>query len=151
MVYLNIGALTHLSRLFLPEMIAARRGFVLNVASTAAFQPGPLMAVYFASKAYVLSFSEALFNEARDFGVGVTALCPGPTVSEFAQRAGMGNTKLFQAKSVMTAEEVASIGYRAMMRRKPVVVAGRANAAMAFLTRFAPRQLAASIARKMQG
>ncbi len=132
-------------------MIAARRGFVLNVASTAAFQPGPLMAVYYASKAYVLSFSEALFNEAKDFGVGVTVLCPGPTVSEFAHRAGMTEAKLFKQVKPMSAEEVARIGYAAMKRRKPVVVAGGMNAAFAFLTRFAPRQLAASIARSMQG
>src|SRR5262249_30082996 len=83
MVHLNIGALTHLSRLFLPDLIARRRGYILNVGSTAAFQPGPLMSVYYASKAYVVSFSEALYNEARDYGVKVTCLCPGPTKTEF--------------------------------------------------------------------
>jgi short-subunit dehydrogenase len=131
-------------------MIAARRGFVLNVASTAAFQPGPLMAVYYASKAYVLSFSEALFNEAREFGVAVTALCPGPTESEFAQRAGVTNANLFKKRNVMTAEQVGRIGYAAMKRRKPLAIAGRTNAVVAFLTRLVPIQTAARIARKMQ-
>jgi short-subunit dehydrogenase len=151
MLQVNVAALTELTRLFMPAMIAARRGYVLNVASTAAFQPGPLMAVYYATKAYVLSFSSALYNEARDYEVGVTALCPGPTASEFAHRAGLKESNLFKSRNVMSAEEVARIGYAGMKRRKPVVVTGRTNAAFAFLTRFAPRQLAATIARSMNG
>jgi len=149
MVQLNIGALTHLTRLFLPAMIARRKGYILNVASTAAFQPGPLMAVYFASKAYVVSFSEALHNEVRDKGVVVTTLCPGPTRTEFQDRAGMHASKLFSGPNVMDARPVAEIGFRAMKDGKSLVVAGRLNALTAFLTRFAPRQLAASIARKI--
>lgn len=149
-IQLNIGALTHLSRLFLPDFIARRRGYILNVASTAAFQPGPLMSVYYASKAYVVSFSEALHNEARDHGVKVTCLCPGPTQTEFDKRSGASGTKLFKDGNAMSALSVAQIGWEALKAGKPLVVAGGLNALMAFLTRFAPRQLAASIARRMQ-
>jgi uncharacterized protein len=150
MVQLNMGALTHLSRLFLPGFVARRRGYILNVGSTAAFQPGPLMSVYYASKAYVVSFSEALHNEARDHGVKVTCLCPGPTSTEFDKRSGASGTKLFKDGNAMSALSVAQIGWDALQAGKPLVVAGGLNAAMAFLTRFAPRQLAASLARRMQ-
>ena len=150
MIQVNIAALTHLSRLFLPGFIARKRGHILNVASTAAFQPGPLMAVYYASKSYVLSFSVALNNEAREHGVSVTVLCPGPTRTEFVHRAGVGKTKLFSAGTPMTAAAVAGIGYQAMKRGRPIVVAGGLNALMAFLTRFAPMQLTAAMARKVQ-
>jgi uncharacterized protein len=150
MVNLNVGALTQLSRLLLPSLLARGKGYILNVASTAAFQPGPLMAVYYATKAYVVSFSAAVHNEVRSRGVSITALCPGPTLTEFQKRAGMANTPLFTGRNTMSAEAVARIGVRAMFRRKPLVVAGRLNAAMAFLTRFAPRQLAASMVRRVQ-
>jgi uncharacterized protein len=150
MVNLNVGALTHLSRLYAPGMIAKRKGFILNVASTAAFQPGPLMAVYYATKAYVVSFSSALHNELKEHGVIVTTLCPGPTATEFQKRASMDSTALFKGPNVMSAQTVAEIGFKALMKGKPLVVAGKLNATMAFLTRFAPRQLAASLARKAQ-
>jgi uncharacterized protein len=150
MVQLNIGALTQLTRLYLPDMIERRTGYVLNVASTAAFQPGPLMSVYYASKAYVVSFSEAVHNEAKEFGVKVCCLCPGPTRTEFDKRAGATNAKLFEGGNVMSSTEVARIGWNAMQAGKPLVVAGRMNATMAFLTRFASRQMAASMARAMQ-
>jgi short-subunit dehydrogenase len=150
MVYVNIAALTELTHLFLPAMIKRRRGHVLNIASTAAFQPGPLMAVYFASKAYVVSFSQALYNEARNFGVTVTALCPGATRTEFAERAGMTGTRLFKSAPGMSAAEVARIGYHAVRAGKPLVVAGLLNRLMAFSTRLIPAQLAGSIARKLQ-
>jgi short-subunit dehydrogenase len=150
MIQLNIGALTHLTRLLLPDFIARRRGYILNVASTAAFQPGPLMSVYYASKAYVVSFSEALHNEAHDHGVKVTCLCPGPTKTEFDKRSGASGTKLFKDGNAMSALSVAQIGWNALQANKSLVVAGELNALMAFLTRFAPRQLAASIARRMQ-
>jgi short-subunit dehydrogenase len=123
---------------------------VLNVSSTAAFQPGPLMSVYYASKAYVLSFSEALHNEARDFGVTVTCLCPGPTQTEFDKRAGTTNTKLFKSRPPMSARKVAEMGWNGMRRGKPLVITGALNALVAFLTRFAPIQLTASMARRMQ-
>jgi len=150
MVFLNVGALTHLTRLFLPGFVERRRGRILNIASTAAFQPGPLMSVYFATKAYVVSFSEAVYNEVRNYGVTVTALCPGPTETEFAKRAGSTGTKLFEGKNVREAVTVARIGLAAVKSGKPLVVAGRLNAALAFLTRFAPRQLAATMARRLQ-
>jgi short-subunit dehydrogenase len=150
MVQLNMNALTVLSRLFLPSMISQKRGMILNVASTAAFQPGPLMAVYFATKSYVVSFSEALHNEAKDFGVSVTCLCPGPTATDFDKRAKMGESKLFKAGNIMDARSVAQIGWSAMKAGKPLVVAGRKNAALAFMTRFIPMHVAASLARKFQ-
>jgi short-subunit dehydrogenase len=150
MVQLNIGALTHLTRLFLPGFVQRRRGRILNIASTAAFQPGPLMSVYYATKAYVVSFSEAVHNEVRDYGVTVTALCPGPTKTEFDKRAGGTNTKLFKGRNVMDASAVAQIGLAALNAGEPLVIAGRLNSMMAFLTRFAPRQFTASMARRFQ-
>ncbi len=150
MIQLNIGALTHLTRLFLPGFVDRRRGRIMNVASTAAFQPGPLMSVYFATKAYVLSFSEAVHNEVRKHGVTVTAFCPGPTSTEFDKRAGTTHTRLFKSKNVMDAATVAKIGFAGMQRGKPLVIAGRLNTTMAFLTRFAPRQFMASMVRRFQ-
>jgi uncharacterized protein len=150
MVQLNVGALTHLTRLFLPGFVQRRRGQILNIASTAAFQPGPLMAVYYATKAYVVSFSEAMHNEVRDYGITITALCPGPTKTEFDKRAGGTNTKLLKGRNVMDANAVSQIGLAAVRAGKPLVIAGRINAVMAFLTRFAPRQFAASMARRFQ-
>ena len=150
MVELNITALTHLTRLFLPGMVARGKGYVMNVASTAAFQPGPLMAVYYASKAYVLSLSEALYNELKGTGVSVTTLCPGPTATEFQKRAKMENTAMVKSGPMMASSTVARLGFAGMLNRKPVVVTGAINSTLAFLTRFAPRQMAASIARKLQ-
>ncbi len=150
MIHLNIAALTELTRLYMPSFVARRRGRVLNVASTAAFQPGPLMAVYYATKAYVVSFSEAIHNEGRDHGVTVTCLCPGPTQTEFQKRAGAGNARLFSSGHVMSSEAVARIGWDALTAGKPLAIAGRLNAVMAFLTRFAPLQLTASMARRFQ-
>jgi short-subunit dehydrogenase len=148
MVQLNVTALTHLTRLFAPALIARRKGFVLNVASTAAFQPGPSMAVYFATKAYVVSLSSALHEELRAKGVVVTAFCPGATRTAFQARAGIEESKLFAANA-MDARPVAEIGYRALKAGRALVVAGRKNALLAFLTRFAPRQLEARMARKV--
>lgn len=150
MVQLNVTALTQLTRLVLPAMIHRRSGRILNVASTAAFQPGPLMSVYYATKAYVVSFSEAIHNECREFGVTVTCLCPGPTRTEFQKRAGATAAKLFNSGRVMDAATVARIGLAALKAGKPLAIPGRLNAAMAFLTRFAPIQLAASMARRFQ-
>jgi hypothetical protein len=150
MIRLNTAALTHLCRLFLPGFIQRRRGGILNVASTAAFQPGPLMSVYYATKSYVVSFSEAIHNEARDYGVTVTCLCPGPTRTEFDKRAGATATKLFASGRAMDAARVAQIGWNGFKSRKPLVIAGRLNATMAFLTRFAPIQFTAAMARRFQ-
>jgi short-subunit dehydrogenase len=144
----NMVALAHLTKLFLPEMIRRRTGRILNVASTAAFVPGPFMALYYASKAFVLSFSEALANEAKGTGVTVTVLCPGPTRTEFAQAAGIADSDLFHGPT-MGAAEVARIGYDAMMAGKSSVIAGARNRWMIRGTRLVPRSFAASQTRKL--
>ena len=148
MLQVNVVALTRLTRLLLPGMVARGRGRVMNLASTAAFQPGPLMAVYYASKAYVLSFSMALSDECRGTGVTVTAVCPGPTETEFHKRAGIADTPLFRANT-MSAGAVAKAGYRALMRSKPVVVTGLKNKLLSEATRLVPRMLTARIAGKL--
>jgi len=149
-VTLNITSLISLTRLFLPPMIGNHRGRVLNVASTAAFQPGPLMAVYYASKAFVLSFSEALANELRGSGVTVTALCPGPTDTGFQARAGTADTRLFDRRMTMDAARVAAIGYKGLMTGKGIVIPGFKNKLLAQSVRVAPRVLATSVARFIQ-
>ncbi|HEU4559916.1 MAG TPA: SDR family oxidoreductase [Longimicrobium sp.] len=146
MIQVNVTALTHLTKLFAPEMVERKHGRILQVASTAAFQPGPYMAVYYASKAYVLSFGEALSMELKGTGVTVTTLCPGPTHTEFQKQARMEGSRLFRSPAVMDAAIVARIGYRAMLRGKPVVVSGALNRLMAGGTRFIPRRLAGKIA-----
>ena len=148
-IQLNVTTLTHLTRLYLPEMIERQGGRILNVASTAAFQPGPLMAVYFATKAYVLHFSEALANELDGSGVTVTCLCPGATATEFHKRAKAAEMKLLSMGS-MDARTVAEDGYRGLMEKKPVVISGFKNWLVAQSVRFAPRKLVAAIARKTQ-
>ena len=150
MIQVNVAALTALTGLFLPGMIERRRGRIMNVASTAAFQPGPLMAVYYASKAYVLSFSEAVAEEVRDTGVTITALCPGPTRTAFAQIAEMRSSRLFSSAFVMSARDVAEFGYRAMMRGERVAIPGLLNRLVAFSTRLAPRRLATRLSRLAQ-
>ncbi len=146
MLQVNVVALTHLTRLVLPGMLARGSGRILNVASTAAFLPGPYMAVYYASKAYVLWFSEALASETAGSGVTVTALCPGPTRTEFQKRAGIGEAPLFKG-NLTSSVEVARIGYDAMMRGRSSVVAGLANKLSAFAIRFMPRSTLAAIAK----
>jgi hypothetical protein len=148
-IQLNVTTLTHLTRLYLPEMIARESGRILNVASTAAFQPGPLMAVYFATKAYVLHLSEALANELDGSGVIVTCLCPGATATEFHKRANATGMRLLKFGS-MDARTVAEDGYRAMMSGKPVVISGFRNWLLAQSVRFSPRRLVTAIARKTQ-
>lgn len=152
MIQVNVAAVVHLTKLFLPEMLARKTGGVLNVSSTAAFQPGPLMSVYYATKAFVLSFTEAIANELVGTGVTVTALCPGPTQSEFQQRARIENTRLVKGKFMgfMTAEEVAKIGYRGFMQGKRLVIPGLMNKLGAHSVRFAPRRLATQVARMLQ-
>jgi len=149
MIQLNIAALAHLTRLFLPGMLARRSGRILNVASTAAFVPGPFMAVYYASKAFVLSFSEALSEETAATGVTVTALCPGPTETNFAATAGNQDSKLFRAGAVMDARTVAQAGYQALMDGRRLVVPGWSNRMTIFSTRLAPRTMLAKITRKL--
>jgi len=153
-IQLNVTTLTHLTRLYLPAMterakIEKKSEGILNVASTAAFQPGPLMAVYFATKAYVLHFSEALGNELSGTGVTVTCLCPGATATEFHKRANATDMRLLGFGS-MDARTVAEDGYRALMAGKPVVISGLKNWLLAQSVRFSPRRLVTAIARKTQ-
>jgi short-subunit dehydrogenase len=149
MIQVNVTALSELTKRLLPGMVARRSGRVLNVASTAAFVPGPLMAVYYATKAYVLSFSQALANELAGTGVTVTALCPGPVRTRFAETAGAGSSNLFQGPLVMDAERVAQIGYAAMMRGRAVVVPGLLNRILTQGTRLMPRATLAAVARRV--
>jgi len=146
MIDLNVGALTDLCRAVAPGMIKRKSGAILNVASTAAFQPGPKMAVYFATKAFVLSFTEALHEELRPHGVKVTCLCPGPTRTEFGEVAGFGGNGAFD-KVAMEAGEVVEAGLKGMDRNRAVIVPGLVNKIGAISTRFAPR----SVVRKIAG
>jgi short-subunit dehydrogenase len=150
MVQVNIVALMQLTKMYLPAMLKRKSGRILNVASTAAFLPGPLMSVYYASKAFVLSFSQALDEELRDSGVSVTCLCPGSTATKFAETAGLQNSKLFAAIGGTTAEQVAEYGFDALMRGERVAVVGLKNKFMVQAERFAPRKLLATISRKAQ-
>jgi uncharacterized protein len=146
-IHLNISALTHLTRLFLPSMLARRSGKIMNVASTAAFQPGPMMAVYYATKAYVLSFSEALANEVAGSGVVVSCFCPGATDTNFQKRANMENSRLFKKIGAMNAERVARDGYRGLMAGRTLVISGAQNWLVAESVRFAPRKLVTAVSR----
>jgi short-subunit dehydrogenase len=148
-IHLNITALTALTHLFLPAMIERRSGRILNVASTAGFQPGPLMAVYYATKAYVISFSEALADELKQTGVTVTCLCPGATDTGFQKRAATENSILFKKLKPMDAATVALDGYRAMMAGKTMAISGFRNWLVAESVRFAPRKLVTTISRKV--
>lgn len=150
MVQLNITTLTDLTRLFLPIMIKNRFGQILNVASTAAFQPGPLMSVYYATKAYVLHFSEGIHEELKGSGVTVTALCPGPTTSGFQKAANLQDVPLFDRMKVPDSKSVAEYGYRAMQKGTVVAVHGFLNAILAASVSFIPRILARKMAMKLQ-
>ena len=149
MIDLNCRTLMELCHEVLPGMIERGDGAILNIASTAAFQPGPWMAVYYASKAFVLSFSEALHEEVKDQGVRVSALCPGPTRTEFAERAGMGDMAFF-TKLAGDPEKVVRDGLKAIDAGRAVKVSGFTNALAAQSTRFAPRALARRIAGSIQ-
>jgi uncharacterized protein len=148
MLQVNITSLTHLTRLLLPLMIERRRGGILNVASTAAFQPGPGMAVYYASKAYVLSLSEALAEELAGTGVTVTASCPGPTATNFGAAANMHTLGLVKKVS-MSAAAVAHTSHRAFRRGRVVAITGFRNQLPAFLVRFVPRAFVRKVTRRL--
>lgn len=150
MIALNITALTQLTRLYLPDMVKRGRGKILNLASAASFQPGPLMAVYYASKAYVLHFSEAIANETAGSGVTVTALCPGPTESGFQGAAAMEDSALVKGRKLPGSREVALFGYRAMMKGRVVAIHGFQNALFARLVGLVPRALVTRVTRKIQ-
>ena len=145
----NVVALTELTRLFLDGMLARRSGRILNVSSTAAFQAGPLMAVYHASKSYVLHFSEALAEEVRGSGVTVTAVCPGYTATGFQTRAGIEDSTMFD-NSALSAAAVARIAVDAMLRGQTLVIPGFKNAALAWLVRFFPRRFVVGMIRRMR-
>lgn len=151
MIQLNIVAMLHLTRLLVNPMIKRSQGKILNVASIAAFQPGPLMSVYYASKAFVLSFSEALSKELENAGVTVTALCPGPTETGFERAASLEGSRLFRTLKPADAREVAWFGYRALMKGKTVAVYGFFNRLLALGARIAPRRLLYAIVYQIQG
>jgi short-subunit dehydrogenase len=151
MIQVNIVALMHLCKLFLPAMLRGQQGRIVNVASIAAFQPGPYMAVYYATKAFVLSFSEALASECAGSGVSVTALCPGPTTSEFQARANIEQTRMVKTGllKMMDAATVAKIGYRGMLAGKRVVITGMMNKMSAHSTRFVPTRVIMALIKKI--
>ena len=150
MMTLNMTSLAVLTRRFLPQMLE-RKGKIMNVASTAAFQPGPYMAVYYATKAFVLSFTEALASELAGTGVTVTAFCPGATQSGFQDRSGMHESVLVKGRKLPTSEEVGRAGFRAMMAGRRVYVPGLLNKMLAQSVRFTPRKLVTFIAKKITG
>ena len=146
---LNIVTLTHLTKLFAREMVMRKTGTILNIASTAAFLPGPLMAVYYASKAYVLSFSEALANELHGTGISLSILAPGPTKTGFVKRAHLEKSKLFQG-DVMDVDEVAKIAYKGLLQKKTLIIPGRRNQLMTSVIKLMPRMIVPSLVRKFQ-
>jgi len=148
-IQLNIAALTALTRLFVGRMKDRRSGKIMNVASTAGFQAGPRMAVYYASKAYVISFSEALASELEGSGVVVSCLCPGPTDTGFQKRAAMEKTRLVRKPGTMDAKTVALDGYRGLMAGKTLVISGILNWLVAESVRFAPRKMVTAISGKL--
>lgn len=149
MMQLNMVTLTGLARALAPAMVARGKGRIMNVASTAAFQPGPEMAVYCATKAYVLSLSEALAFELTGSGVTVTCLCPGATHTGFAETAQAGGNALFNAPNVLTSEKVAREGYAAMQRGKRVAVIGTLNKLLAATAGMTPRAIALPLAARL--
>jgi hypothetical protein len=150
MVQVNMIALMHLTKLFMRDMVARRRGRILNVASTAAFQAGPMQSVYYASKAFVLSFSEAIGNELKGTGVTVTALCPGPTATGFQERANVGGLRGLRLMMRVSPEAVVRAGYNGMKHGRPVVIPGLLNNLHVFLLRLVPRRLVTNVVRRLQ-
>lgn len=149
MIQLNIVALTQLTKLLLPAMIKNKYGKILNVASVAGFFPGPCMAVYFASKAYVLSFSQAINNELEGTGVSCTALCPGGTKTDFFKSGEMENSQLAQNMKMADPATVAQEGYVGLMKNKPIVICGLYNKIQIFAIRFIPRFILTRITRRV--
>jgi uncharacterized protein len=148
-IQVNIVSLVHLTHLLLPAMKERNTGKVLNVASTAAFQPGPFMAIYYATKAFVLSFSDALRVELKGSGITVTTLCPGPTKTNFGNRANVGHIPLFKTGVSKNAKSVAEIGYKGMQRGKGIVIPGFLNKAGVIIVRLMPRKIISYILKKI--
>jgi uncharacterized protein len=149
MIRLNVEAVIHLTKLFLRPMLLRGRGRILNTASVAGFEPGPHLAVYHASKAFVLSWSEAIATELQDTGITVTALCPGPVDTDFFPKADMVESRAFQEAKVMAPQEVARAGYDAAMRGERVVVPGMMNKALVFSRRLMPESAQAKLNEKL--
>lgn len=149
MIEVNVTALVQLTRLLLPAMIARRDGRILNVASTAAFQPGPFMSVYYASKAFVFSFSYALADELEGTGVTVTTLCPGPTQTPFHQRAGRFHSRKILSFWMMSATNVAELGFRGLMNGRRVVIPGFLNKVGFLFAKFLPTRIPTKAARRV--
>lgn len=150
MIDLNVRSLTEMTKLFARDMVGRGEGRIMNLASTASFQPGPLMAVYYATKHYVLAFSEAIANEFKDFNVTVTALCPGPTKSGFQSASDIEDSRLVKGKKLPTSKDVAVYGYKAMMKGKRVAIHGTMNRLLAESVRFMPRKMVTKTVRKLQ-
>lgn len=148
MMQLNMTTVVVLTKLFLPDLIATK-GKLLNTASTAAFQPGPTMSVYYATKAFVLSFTEAIAAELAPHGVTVTALCPGPTASGFQDKADMHASGLVKGKKLPTSEQVAAKGYRALQRGQRVYIPGCMNWLLAQSVRFSPRNVVTALVQHL--
>jgi short-subunit dehydrogenase len=147
MIHVNTLALTQLTKLYAQGMVQRGKGYIMNVASTAAFQPGPTMAVYCATKAYVLHFSEAISSELEGSGVTVTAFCPGATATAFMSVAAMEDSALVKGRKLPSAEAVARYGYQAMLEGRRVVIHGLKNSLMVFGIRFTPRNLVTKVAK----
>ena len=150
MLNLHVVTTTHLTKLLLDGMIKRGKGKILNISSLAAFQSGPLMAIYYASKAYILSFSEAIANELKGTGVTVTVLCPGQTKTSFQEVVSEVNKTNKISFNIATASKVAEYGYKAMMRGKTLAIPGVTNKILSFLPRILPRKIATAIVRKIQ-
>ncbi len=150
MIQLNITSLTELTHLFTKELIHHAPSHIVNVASVASFLPGPMMAVYYATKAYVLSFSDAIHTELNDKNVSVTALCPGPTISGFQAAANFSNNSLIEKVKFPTSKQVAEYGYKKTMQGQAIAIHGLSNKAMLFMARFAPRSLVSRIVYALQ-
>lgn len=149
MINLNITTLTLFTKLYLQDMVKRKSGKIMNVASIASFQPGPTLAVYCATKAYVLSFTEAISNEVSDKGVSIIALCPGATETGFQAAGGLDESKLFKDKKLPTGKEVAEYGYSSMIKGKTVAIHGIMNYLLSNSIRFIPRALVLKVSRKM--
>ena len=147
MIDLNMKSLTHLTHLLLPKMLKLDRAYIMNVASNAAFQPGPNMSIYYATKHFVLAFSEAIAEELKDTGVTVTALCPGPTKSEFRKQAGMNKSLIYRTFPVPDSRQVAKYGYKALMRGKRVAVHGLTNKLFSVMVQLVPKRLVTPIVK----
>ncbi|WP_445958068.1 SDR family NAD(P)-dependent oxidoreductase [Yeosuana sp.] len=150
MLNLHVMATTQMTKLFLIGMVQRRSGKILNVSSVAAFEPGPLMSIYYASKAYILSFSEAIANELQGTGVTLTTLCPGPTKTKFQEVVANSSSKNEIRINMASAKDVAKIGYKAMLAGKEIIIPGLLNKVIAFLPRLMSRNKVTSIVRKIQ-